>query len=300
MLEFPDRALLEIITQRKSTLRKSDKKVADVVLKDPIFAMNASMAEIAAAAGVSEPTVMRFCTSVGCRSFQKFKLRLAQSIAFGIPATHSAIEPGDTTERITAKIFDYTISSLDRARRKLDDNAIGKAIELMAGAKRIEFFGFGASNIVAQDAQQKFPLFGVPCLVHTDWHQQFISASLSGPGDVAVVISNTGQTSGAIEIAKICRANGANVIGLSGWRSPLLEECSVKIVVETLENTDLYTPTISRIAALVVIDILATGVALRHSENYIESVSEMKARLRAMRTAKLQYDVSATPRTRDP
>ncbi len=61
-----------------------------------------------------------------------------------------------------------TMTSLDWARSQLDHQAVGKAIDLLAAAKRIEFFGFGASWIVAADAQQKFPLSGVPCLVHTD------------------------------------------------------------------------------------------------------------------------------------
>jgi RpiR family carbohydrate utilization transcriptional regulator len=277
--------LLDVIEQHLPGLRDSERKVGEAVLRDPAWAIHASMAATARAAGVSDPTVMRFCAAVGCESFQGFRLRLAQSLAFGVPATHSVIRPGDSEAEVASKLFDYTMTSLDRARRSLDMMAVRRAIELLSRARRIEFYGHGASGIICQDAQQKFPLFGVPCIAHADGHQQFMSASMLGPGDVAVVVSNTGQTSSVVECARRARASGAAVIGICGTRGLLAGECTVTIVVETLENTDLYTPTTSRIAGLVVIDLLAIGVALRHDPSYIKKLQDMKRGLTAMRTA---------------
>jgi len=141
------------------------------------------------------------------------------------------------------------------------------------------------------DAQQKFPLFGVPCLAHTDSHQQFIAAAMMRPGEVAVAISNTGNTVAIIDIAKVARKNGATVIGISGSDSPLIRNCDVGLIVETLENTDIYTPTISRIAGLVIIDILATGVALRRDAAHDAKLSRMKRQLAAMRTGQRFLDI---------
>jgi RpiR family carbohydrate utilization transcriptional regulator len=291
--------LLDVIQQLLPGLRRSERKVAEAVLRDPTWAIHASMATTARVAGVSDPTVMRFCTAIGCDSFQAFRLRLAQSLAFGVPATHSVIRPGDNEAAVANKLFDYTMSSLDRARRSLDVGAVRQAVDLLARARRIEFYGHGASNIIGQDAQQKFPLFGVPCTAHADGHQQFMSASMLGPGDVAVAISNTGQTTSVVECARRARLNGASVIGLTGRHGPLEEQCTVTIVVETLENTDLYTPTISRIAALVVIDLLAIGVALRHSDGYIRKLQEMKRGLAEMRVAQAPARIGSSARRPD-
>ena len=137
---------------------------------------------------------------------------------------------------------------------------------------------------MAEDAQQKFPLFGVPCTAPIDAHQQFIAASMSRPTSALVAISNTGRTRSVIDCAKVARANGATVVGISGARTPLLEHCDVGLVVESLEDTDFYTPTTSRLAQLVVIDILATGVALRQGPDEIERMRTMKEQLTAMRT----------------
>ena len=108
-------------------------------------------------------------------------------------------------------------------------------------------------------------------------------ATMMKPGDVAFMISNTGTTRSIIEIARIARDNGATVICLTGSESPLTYYSDVALIVETLENTNMYTPTISRIAALVVIDILSTSVAMRRPEEQRARVQQMKRQLSDMR-----------------
>ena len=275
--------ILEVIRLKRGDLRKSDRKVAELVLADPKRVVNATIAEAAEWAEVSQPTVIRFCASIGCQGYQDFKLRLAQSLALGMSATHSVIDGKDSPARVSEKIFDYTITSLDWVRNHLDPVQVGRAVDALAKASRVEFFGFGASGIVARDAQQKFPLFGVPCGAETDAHQQIMVVSNLKPGDVVVVISNTGATLAIIETARRARESGCQVIGIIGADGPLVEFCDIVLMVETLENTNIYTPTISRIAALTVIDILSTSVALGRGDEHVEIFTRMKRNLRYLR-----------------
>ena len=279
------RNVLELILVRLPELRKSDRRVAEHILSNPQAALVATVAETARRAGVSEPTVMRFCAALGFEGFQDFKIKLAHSVALGVPATQSVLDATDTPQKLTDKVFDYTMTSLDWARSQLDHEAVAQAIELLSAARRIEFFGFGASWIVAADAQQKFPLFGVPCNVHPDSHQQFIAASMMRPGDVAVAISNTGETSALLDVMRAAREADACVIGISGRAGRRMSRlCDLLLVIETLENTDVYTPTISRLAALVLVDILAVGVAMRRGSEHQRRLAAMKKRLSFMRS----------------
>jgi RpiR family transcriptional regulator, carbohydrate utilization regulator len=280
--------LVDVIARAIPRLRPSERKVAETILENPHAYLRASLATLAHAAGVSEPTIVRFCARIGFPRFAAFRLQLAQSLALGIPATQSSILAGDSVGAVTEKIFDFALTSLDHARRALDVASLERAVDLLAAAKEILFLGFGASGIVAQDAQQKFPLFGAPCHAPADAHQQFIAVSLAGAGTVVVAISNTGRTASLLDAVAIARENGATTIGISGERRFLLEAVDVPLVVETLENTDVYTPTISRLAQLAVVDILATGVTLRHDPDSIERLRRMKAGLTAMRTRDLQ------------
>ncbi|WP_099827950.1 MurR/RpiR family transcriptional regulator [Oceaniglobus indicus] len=280
----PGRNILDRIRVRHGELRKSDRKVADAVLADPHRIMNATVAETADLAGVSQPTVIRFCTAIGCDGFQDLKIRLAQALALGTPATHSAIGDRDTPDEVAAKIFDYTMTSLDWARHALNMEQMNAAVELILKATHLEVFGFGASAIVAQDLQQKFPLFGIPCNATMDSHQQLMAASMMRPGAVAVAISNTGATRSIVELARLAREGGARVIAITGsTQTTLMSHSDVVINVETLDNTDVFTPTTSRIAALVAADILSTLVARRLGDAHNRRLVRMKGQLARMR-----------------
>ena len=280
----PIKNVLEMVRAAMPDLRKSDSKVAKLILADPFRILETSLAEAARLADVSQPTVIRFCVAVGFTGYQEFKLRLAQSLALGRPATHSVISGTDSLGSVADKIFEYTLTSLDWARQHLDREALSKAVDVLAAAESIEFFGFGASGIVAEDGQQKFPLFGVPCRAQSDSHQQIMTASMMRPGDVVVVISNTGRTRQLVEAAQVARASGGTVLGIVGAEGPISAECDVTLIVETLDNTNVYTPTTSRVAALVVIDILSTAVALRRKHEHMGRLDQMKRRLNAFRS----------------
>jgi RpiR family carbohydrate utilization transcriptional regulator len=281
----PTQNVVELIRAALPDLRKSDAKVARLVLAQPFRILDSTVAEVAELADVSQPTVIRFCVAIGFSGFQEFKIRLAQGLALGRAATHSVILDTDSLTSVTNKIFEYTHTSLGWALQHLDKDALERSVNALERANSIEFFGYGASGIVALDAQQKFPLFDVPCGAQTDAHQQIMRAAMMGPGDVAVIISNTGRTQQLVEAARIARESGATVIGLVGAEGPISKLCDPVLLVETLDNTNVYTPTTSRIAALVMIDVLSTAVALRRDAQHSERLHEMKRRLNKFRSA---------------
>ncbi|MCB1970248.1 MAG: MurR/RpiR family transcriptional regulator [Geminicoccaceae bacterium] len=283
--ESLDDNLLEVIRRALPGLRKSDRRVAETILEAPLAATEMTLAALAEASGVSEPTVLRFCTAIGCDGFRDLRVKLARSLAFSRSTSHTAISPEDDLGTIITKIFDFNLSNLAWARSKLDPQRLAAAVETLSSCDRIEFFGFGASGIVARDAQQKFPLFGVPCGAPTDGHQMFMTAAMVGPRDVIVAISNTGTTREVVQATRLAKERGARTIGITGSESSLLRHCDIGIVVETLENTDVFTPTISRVAAMVIIDILSTAVSLGRDEAHRARIADMKRHLAEMRAS---------------
>ncbi len=276
--------VLARINAHRSELSRSERKVADTVLAGPGDVVAMTLAEFAAASEVSQPTILRFANAIGCDGFHDFRIRLAQSVALGIPATQTVIKASDNAATTIAKVFDFSITSLDHVRRHLDSAAIADSVKALRMARNIVFIGLGASGIVAMDAEQKFPLFGVPCSAPVDAHQQFLAASTADPTTVFVAISNTGRTVTILDTARVARERGATVIGITGGESPLAALSSIPIVVESLDNTDVHTPTISRLAQLVVIDILATMTLLHRGDKVIGDVRRIKAQLASMRS----------------
>ena len=275
--------LLEVIARSLPDLRKSDRRVAETILEAPEAAVEMTLGALARASDVSEPTVIRFAAAIGCDGFRDLRVKLARSLAFARTTSHSAIARTDDLSDIIGKILDFNLSNIAWVRAHLDHEAIAAAVAALSRAPRIEFFGLGASGIVALDAQQKFPLFGAPCSAQTDGHQMLMAAAMLRPGDVAVAISNTGTTAEIVRAARVAREQGATTIGITGSRGPLLAHCTIGIVAETLENTDVFTPTVSRLSAMIVIDILSTAVSLGRDRSEQDRVADMKKLLSEVR-----------------
>jgi|TARA_R110000851_G_scaffold54869_1_gene129207 RpiR family carbohydrate utilization transcriptional regulator len=275
--------LLDRLRERLEELNRSERKVANVILEDPTVATSLSIASLAQAASVSEPTVNRFCRNFGAKGYPDFKIKLAQSLAGGTPYVTRAVEPGDTATQYTHKIFGATIAALDEAQREIDMAAIERMVDYLTQAKQIHIFGLGASGAVAQDAQHKFFRFNLPVMAYVDVLMQRMVAAACHTGDVVVIISYTGRTRELVDIARLARGAGAVVLGITAPHSPLANECTATLDVATPEDTDHYMPMTSRVIQLTLIDALATGVTLRRGEDFLPHLKKIKDSLRDTR-----------------
>ncbi|SDP90315.1 MurR/RpiR family transcriptional regulator [Ectopseudomonas guguanensis] len=277
------RNLLEQIQSRLDDLNKAERKVAEVILHDPQQATRFSIAALAQAAAVSEPTVNRFCRSFGANGYPELKMQLAQSLASGAAYVSRAVSADDGPETYTRKIFGSTIASLDSACQSLDPQHVSRAVDLLIQARQIHFFGLGASASVALDAQHKFFRFNLAVSAHSDVLMQRMIASVAHTGDLFVIISYTGRTRELVEVARLARENGASVLGLTAAGSPLARASTLSLDIPLPEDTDIYMPMTSRIIQLTVLDVLATGVTLRRGVDFQPHLRKIKESLTASR-----------------
>ncbi|MFT5697458.1 MAG: RpiR family carbohydrate utilization transcriptional regulator [Desulforhopalus sp.] len=277
--------LLKTITTLVGELNPSEAKVARYVLSSPNEVVRQSIALLAQAAEVSEPTVMRFCRSLGCKGYQDFKLSLAVSLAGDTPYVHTSITQADTTAQMAEKICHYSSNSLRVLAESLDMEPLGRAIEVLNNAGRIEIYGSGASGIVALDAQHKLFRTKVPTVAYRDSHMQMMSASSLDENCVALAFSYTGCSLNIIEAAKLARANGAVVVGVTDKDSPLAKHCDPVINNPNIEDTVLFAPMVSRICQLAIVDILATGIAMEKGLDAWEHLKKIKQSVSLFRPA---------------
>ncbi|KLN96398.1 MurR/RpiR family transcriptional regulator [Moellerella wisconsensis] len=275
--------ILEQMQQNMETLSKSEKKVAQVILHAPQQVIHLSIATLARMAAVSEPTVNRFCRKMDTKGFPDFKVRLAQNIANGTPYVNRHVEQNDSTRAYTHKIFESAMAGLDNVRQSIDSEAINRAVDLLTQARKVSFFGFGASAAVAHDAMNKFFRFNIPVVCFDDIVMQRMSCINSDEGDVLVLISHTGRTKALVDMARVARENDAVVIAITSAGSPLSQEATVSLLIDVPEDTDIYMPMISRLAQLTVIDVLATGFILRRGEKFRDNLKRVKDALRDSR-----------------
>ena len=215
-----------------------------------------------------------------------FKVKLAQSRVERPWFVHKGIDETDPAGVYAHKVLDSTLDTIVRIRGSLNHAAIERAVDALAHAAdagRIVFFGLGASGAVAHDAACKFFFLVTQCHAYADGHMQHMCAPTLGPDDAVVAISGTGKTRDLVRNAGLARRSGATVIAITSPGSPLADVASILVAADVRENTDVYTPSISRIVHLLIVDILAVGVALRFSRRTEARVERIKRVVRASR-----------------
>ena len=287
-------AMLDRIRAALPALPAAERRVAELVLQDARTFASQPVGTLATRASVSKPTVVRFCRSVGYRGLADFKLKLAGSVNEGVPFVHRAVDEDDKPGDLVVKVIDNAVSAMLKYRNAATSHAIEQAIGALAqtcrDGRRIEFYGVGNSGIVAMDAQHKFFRLGVHSAACTDGHVQVMSATMLGPGDCAVVFSNSGRSRDLIDVADIAHRQGATVVVVTASHSPLAHAARqpghILLAADHPEDYDRYSPMVSRLLHLLIVDILTTGVALRlPSESLRPMLQDIKRNLRTRRYA---------------
>jgi DNA-binding MurR/RpiR family transcriptional regulator len=258
----------DIIAQVKHAydeLRPSERRVANVVLDDVRFAVDASNADLARKADVSEPTVTRFCRAIGCDGVRDFKLKLAQSLVVGGLYLERPVEPqGDNGMPFWSAVFREARHALDEVERQLDPDAVRQAAELIAGAHQVLVFGMGgSSSALAQETQNRLFRYGVSVSAYSDPYLMRMTASTLKPGDLVIAISATGRTREVVEAAELARHYRARTICITAPDSDLARLCDVGLTVAVPEYPDTLKPTASRFAFLTVIDLMSVAAGYR-------------------------------------
>ena len=279
--------MLDRIKASLPSLAPAEQRVGKLVLQDPRAFANLPVTQLADRAHVSKPTVVRFCRSVGYDGLSDFKLKLAGSVSEGVPFIHRSVDADDKTTDVMVKVIDNTVAAFLKYRNDASASALDQAVQALAQThstgKRIEFYGVGNSGIVAQDAQHKFFRLGMNTIAYSDGHMQVMSASMLGQGDCVVVISNSGRTRDLMDACDIAKKRGSTTIVITASGSPLATSGQIHLTADHPESYDRYSPMVSRLMHLLIIDILATTVALRIGETLQPALREMKNNLRNKR-----------------
>ncbi|WDR03120.1 MurR/RpiR family transcriptional regulator [Devosia algicola] len=259
--------LISRMQRAEDLLSPAERRVAAAVRQDYDAATRLTIADLASRAGVSQPSVTRFARSVGCASFNHFKISLATTLAVASAYLKSDRVFDDDIGQLAKSVMQRAANAVRDCLEQLDTIAVGQAIDAMATARRIDIYGQGGgSAVMAEDAKLRLFRLGIPVSAYTDGHQQRMSAATLQPDDVVFAISNSGRSKPVVEAARIAASFGATTIALTRPDTPLAHAVAITIPIVIAEDDDVLAPTPSRYAHMAVIDTLATGVASRLGE----------------------------------
>lgn len=268
------------IKDHYGTLSPAEQAVADGVLADVRATVEESNAAIAARAGVSEPTVTRFCRSIGCAGVRDFKLQLARSLVVGeiyLAAENAEPAPPGGRPPYWHSILSEAHAAITQVERQLDQAALEAASGLLGQARRVAAFGLGgSSSALAEEVQTRLFRYGVGITALRDPYLARMTVATYRPDDALVTISASGRTSEAIEVVEIARRYGASTIAICPPGSELAAAADIALAVQVPEYPDTLTPSASRFALLAVIDLLAAATGYHLGASARENLRRIK------------------------
>lgn len=248
-------------------------RIATVLTGDPAKAIHMSVSEIAEQAQASEGSVIGLCQQLGARGFPEIKIMIAQEIAAGQSLLHEDIVASDDAAAIIRKIGVSHTLAIEDTMKVLKPEALDKAVAIINGARRLEFFGIGTAAPIAEDAANRFLRLGIETKCVTDSHTQAVSAAFTGPDVATVTISHTGRTRETIAATKLAKAAGARTICITNYgKSPLQTFCEVTLFTASRETRYSMEALSSRVAQLVVVDALYARLATVRWERSLEAI----------------------------
>ena len=266
---------------------KSDRRLAELVLANLDFVSKAAISEIAGRVGVSEPTVTRFCRSLGCEGLRDFKFLLAQAIAIGGPyLTPEPFSRDKREQRIAAVITEAAIDSIARVAASLDMSALLDAAERIAAASNVLAIGSGGiSSMMATELQNRLFRLGVPVTSQVDGQLQRMYAAVATHESVVIAFSVSGYARSVVDAVKVAQQYGAHSIAITAPDSELAKVAKAVIQYQPAEDTNLYKPTSSRFALLAIVDMLAIAVAEARGNKILESLRRIKQSVNILKVA---------------
>ncbi|NMO53282.1 MurR/RpiR family transcriptional regulator [Actinoplanes sp. TBRC 11911] len=268
----PDRGSSTTVRARGllPSLAPAEQRVARVIIDEAATAARLTISDLAERAKSSETTVIRFCRAMGFGGYSELRLTLAAEAGRAHEATASEANVGgdigetDDLAQVVKKIAFADARAVEDTAAQIDIAVLEQVVGLVAGARRVDIYGVGASAFVAGDFQQKLHRIGRIAYAWSDLHMALTSAALLGEGDVAFGISHTGTTLDTIEAFAEAGRRGARTVALTNFpKSPITKVADFVLTTAARETTFRSGAMASRLAQLTVIDCVFVGVAQR-------------------------------------
>lgn len=271
--------IFAVLQEEQAQFSQAERQIADILLNDFDFAVNASIVELAARAGVSAPTVTRFCRRLSCQNFADFKVKLAKTAYVGVRYLNPEARSLDAAD-VTADVITKAQNALYLLHRSLDTERIEQAASWLSNARMIYAFGAGGnSSMIAQELQNRLFRLGKQITASSDHSMQLMMTAAAASEDVLICSSFSGRNHELARTLGIARTAGVKTIALTQNDSLVATAAELVISIDLPEGENIFRPTSTRYAYLALVDIVANLVAYQTREHSASTLRNIKQQL---------------------
>lgn len=256
---MPDttKSALSVISNHKG-FSESEQRIVSYILENQTMAPRMTAAQLSRAADTSEATVSRFCRKLGFGSFRSFQFSLARDLESQRNEGLTDEVSLDNIEQSLKNILAAKVSELNATIDGIDHVTLKTVVHALQNAGIIQIAAVGNTNAVALDATFKFSQLGLRC-VTSEIHETAIGFSLTlKPGDVLLLISNSGKSRRLNRMARAAREQGATIIVITGDASSPLAQLADHVFLTVNHEARLTTGdfAFSKISATMIIEVI--------------------------------------------
>jgi DNA-binding MurR/RpiR family transcriptional regulator len=273
---------LKMLQNMLDQLPASERKIAQYILENPHSILNSTVNDIGTQAKTSGAAVIRLCKSLGLNGFQDLKVRIAGDLVRPAEQGYRDIEPGESFFSIVQKTTSNSIQSIRDSEEIINYEELERGVQTLLPAQNVHFFGIGASNIIAKDAQQKFLRIQKNATAFTDTHLVATLIANAGKDDVVFAISHSGETAEVVKVMALAKERGVKTISLTKYgQSSVASLADIKLFTSYSGEAPFRSAaTSSRLAQLYMMDILFLSMATVQYEQTVQAIDQTRDAIR--------------------
>ncbi len=271
-------SLFTDIRTKYNTLSPTQKQVADFILNNSEQVILLPITDLAEKCNTSETTVVRFLHKMGFKSYQVFRVRMAQEITEqSVQGVYEEITKNDSAEQIREKVILSTVNSLQDLNHLIDGEVLAKVTNLIINSEKVLICGLGASGAVAMDAFHKFLRLGLNVVAFTDNHLMNIGCAHATKNTTVIAITHSGESRDILEAVALAQEPHAHIVALTSYRHSSVTQVADYVLLSSSNETKFRSDAMaSRILQLVTIDMLYVSIVLNLGRSSIRSLNKSR------------------------
>ena len=265
-----EKSVINQICASMDTFFETEKKIGNFIIHHPKEIVDMTVGELAKECQVSEASVSRFCKKIDMKGFHHLKISIAKEMVSQSEddelSNHISV---DDLEHSLKNILANKVAELTQTVSMMNSENLQDILKRINNAQNVLFAAVGNTVPVAMDGAYKLNQIGISAVSTPVWETQLAYSYNLSPDDVVIAISNSGESTGVINILEAAKQKKATTISITNSEKSTIAKISdYHITTATREKLFLDEYRFSRVSATMVIEVLYLFLTSMRKEAY--------------------------------
>ena len=265
-----EKSVINQICASMDTFFETEKKIGNFIIHHPKEIVDMTVGELAKECQVSEASVSRFCKKIDMKGFHHLKISIAKEMVSQSEddelSNHISV---DDLEQSLKNILANKVAELTQTVSMMNSENLQDILKRINNAQNVLFAAVGNTVPVAMDGAYKLNQIGISAVSTPVWETQLSYSYNLSPDDVVIAISNSGESTGVINILEAAKQKKATTISITNSEKSTIAKISdYHITTATREKLFLDEYRFSRVSATMVIEVLYLFLTSMRKEAY--------------------------------